>query len=183
MNPERSSPRYEDSCCMLLPSAMYLIISYCVISCFKMSLFFPVCIVFLCLWEKEQRIGVCFLFSCVSPRAPSCGLQECALGFSCWSSCRAGMHEAPLDGNRDRDDKWWQNIWFTKLSNDMGNLWKMSERRDVCKSGKYETNRRIWEVVETFEMVGSWMARCRYKFSKGPIPRVTAAFTVYAFIH
>lgn len=63
MNPERSSPRYEDSCCMLLPSAMYLIISY-----FKMSLFFPVCIVFLCLWEKEQRIGVCFLFSCVSPK-------------------------------------------------------------------------------------------------------------------
>lgn len=108
MNPERSSPRYEDSCCMLLPSAMYLIISYCFISCFKMSLFFPVCIVFLCLWEKEQRIGVCFLFSCVSPRAPSCGLQECALGFSCWSSCRAGCMKLLLTGTgigMTNDDK------------------------------------------------------------------------------
>lgn len=49
----------------------------------------------------------------------------------------------------------------------MGNLWKMSERRDVCKSGKYETNRRIWEVVEAFEMVGSLDGQVQIQVVKG----------------
>lgn len=139
MNPERSSPRYEDSCCMLLPSAMYLIIYYIfsfgVLRCafsFQFASFFYV------FREKEQRIGwqisMCFLFSWLSPTEQ--GRRPVASRSAHWVSAVGPLAELDAWSSSREPGLGWQMMTTHLIYKIVQwcNRWKMSERREVCRT-------------------------------------------------